>query len=85
MRALLVAALLFVGGGCCDFEEKEEGSVQCCKVCETGKPCGDSCIALNTTCRQGPGCACSAAQAEELYQVDDSEAESMEAATTVCR
>lgn len=31
---------------------------KCCRVCSTGKPCGDSCIARTTTCRQPPGCAC---------------------------
>ncbi len=31
----------------------------CCKVCRAGKPCGDSCIARDSVCRKGPGCACS--------------------------
>ncbi len=30
----------------------------CCKICKKGKPCGNSCIARNKTCRKGPGCAC---------------------------
>jgi len=30
----------------------------CCKVCTTGKPCGDTCIAKSDTCHVGPGCAC---------------------------
>lgn len=30
----------------------------CCRRCSTGKPCGNSCIARNKTCRVGPGCAC---------------------------
>ena len=30
----------------------------CCKVCTSGKACGDSCIAKNKTCHQPPGCAC---------------------------
>lgn len=30
----------------------------CCRRCSRGKPCGDSCIARNRTCRRGPGCAC---------------------------
>jgi beta-lactamase superfamily II metal-dependent hydrolase len=33
----------------------------CCKVCTTGKPCGDSCISSTLTCHVGPGCACSTA------------------------
>lgn len=32
----------------------------CCRVCTTGKACGNSCIARNRTCRQPPGCACNA-------------------------
>lgn len=31
----------------------------CCKVCTKGKPCGDTCINVNYTCHEGPGCACS--------------------------
>lgn len=27
----------------------------CCRVCTRGKPCGDSCIARNKTCRKGHG------------------------------
>ena len=30
----------------------------CCKHCTNSKPCGDSCIALNSTCHAGSGCAC---------------------------
>jgi uncharacterized protein YjdB len=30
----------------------------CCRVCTTGKPCGDTCIAANLTCRTAGGCAC---------------------------
>ena len=30
----------------------------CCRVCTTGKPCGDSCISRSYTCRRPPGCAC---------------------------
>lgn len=30
----------------------------CCKICTTGKACGDSCISRNYTCRQPRGCAC---------------------------
>lgn len=31
----------------------------CCRVCTTGKPCGDACISQNAVCRQPSGCACS--------------------------
>lgn len=30
----------------------------CCKVCDEGKACGDSCISESYTCHQDPGCAC---------------------------
>jgi hypothetical protein len=30
----------------------------CCKRCNKGKPCGDSCIAQTSTCKKGKGCAC---------------------------
>jgi len=33
-------------------------SQTCCKICTTGKACGDSCISQDKTCHQPPGCAC---------------------------
>ena len=30
----------------------------CCKHCSTGKPCGDTCIAVTDTCHTTGGCAC---------------------------
>ncbi len=30
----------------------------CCRICTTGKPCGNSCISRNYTCRRPSGCAC---------------------------
>lgn len=33
-------------------------SRSCCRVCTTGKACGNSCIARWKTCRVGAGCAC---------------------------
>lgn len=39
-------------------EEMPEPIRSCCKYCDKGKPCGDSCIARNKTCRVGRGCAC---------------------------
>lgn len=32
----------------------------CCKICTTGKACGDTCISRSYTCHKGPGCACNA-------------------------
>lgn len=31
---------------------------QCCRVCRTGKACGDSCISRDKTCHTSGGCAC---------------------------
>jgi len=30
----------------------------CCKHCTKGKPCGNSCIAASSKCKQPPRCAC---------------------------
>ncbi len=30
----------------------------CCRVCSTGKPCGDSCIDRDKACNTTGGCAC---------------------------
>lgn len=40
----------------------ETGERACCRVCSTGKACGDSCIARNRNCRRGAGCACNAGE-----------------------
>jgi hypothetical protein len=34
----------------------------CCKVCDVGKACGNSCISRSYTCHKGRGCACNASQ-----------------------
>jgi hypothetical protein len=34
------------------------GPSGCCKICTTGKPCGDTCIERTKSCDKGPGCAC---------------------------
>ena len=34
----------------------------CCKICRSGKACGDSCIARDETCTKPPGCACDASK-----------------------
>ena len=38
----------------------QEAQVTCCKVCRTGKACGNSCINRSYTCTKPPGCACDA-------------------------
>lgn len=55
MRWLVAFALLLAS---CEQDCKGGTQSACCKVCTTGKPCGDTCIAANDTCHQAPGCAC---------------------------
>jgi len=52
---------------CCDGDPPEgpppgpgpsPGDGSCCVYCDIGKPCGNSCIALEFECEVGPGCAC---------------------------
>lgn len=31
---------------------------KCCRICKSGKACGDSCISKDSTCHKAPGCAC---------------------------
>jgi hypothetical protein len=38
----------------------EKKGRSCCKFCENGKACGDTCIPRNRTCTDGRGCACNA-------------------------
>jgi hypothetical protein len=33
-------------------------AMYCCKICTTGKACGNSCISQDKQCHQPPGCAC---------------------------
>ena len=46
----------------CAHSSTATGEIQlaqgCCRVCTRGKPCGNTCINRNYTCRQPPGCAC---------------------------
>ncbi len=30
----------------------------CCRICTTGKACGNTCISRDKQCHVGPGCAC---------------------------
>ena len=32
----------------------------CCKMCERGKACGNSCISRSRSCHKDAGCACNA-------------------------
>lgn len=32
--------------------------IKCCRICSTGKACGNTCIAASKNCKKGRGCAC---------------------------
>lgn len=38
--------------------DTRSGSRSCCKVCKSGKACGDSCISSSKSCNTSGGCAC---------------------------
>jgi len=40
--------------------EQTQPARSCCRVCTTGKACGNSCINRDRQCHQPPGCACDA-------------------------
>jgi hypothetical protein len=35
---------------------------QCCKVCDKGQACGNSCISRAKQCHKGRGCACNSSE-----------------------
>ena len=47
-------------------EPQKAAPRRCCRVCRTGKACGNSCIARNRTCHQPPGCACNGEIADQV-------------------
>lgn len=38
--------------------EAEPEANECCRVCRSGKPCGDGCVPHDRQCSKPPGCAC---------------------------
>lgn len=44
--------------GCLNNAGGSTGGSSCCKICTTGKACGDTCIKKEFTCTTPPGCAC---------------------------
>jgi hypothetical protein len=55
--ALLALAATLVSGPSA-VETCAAAGWACCRVCSTGKACGNSCIARWKTCHKGKGCAC---------------------------
>lgn len=54
-----IVLLLAVGLlGSCEIPSTRRS---CCRVCESGKACGDSCISRSSTCNRPAGCACNGA------------------------
>jgi hypothetical protein len=37
-------------------------AAKCCKVCDKGQACGNSCISASKQCHKGRGCACNAGE-----------------------
>jgi hypothetical protein len=40
------------------MERKCTPEAECCRICDKGKACGDSCISRKYECHKGEGCAC---------------------------
>jgi hypothetical protein len=55
LAPLLLAGAIPVAGAC---SKADATGTSCCKICTSGKACGDSCIAAGSTCHAGAGCAC---------------------------
>jgi hypothetical protein len=55
MRWLFALAMLLAA---CEQDCASSQRGSCCKVCTTGKPCGDTCISEKDTCHTVGGCAC---------------------------
>lgn len=58
LLAALLLALVTVGGPVATAACGDSSGPNCCRVCRTGKACGDSCIPVENTCNTPPGCAC---------------------------
>lgn len=60
---VLAVVLLAFALGCGAFGQQPDNnepasSTGCCRHCKKGKPCGNSCISVKSTCRKANGCAC---------------------------
>ncbi len=58
LRNSLIALVLMFAAQGLNSCGSDTGTGSCCKVCTSGKACGDSCISASATCHEGPGCAC---------------------------
>lgn len=58
LMSLALAFLFAVFLAGCGSSSGGSGGGACCKICTTGKACGDTCISKSYSCNVGPGCAC---------------------------
>jgi len=58
LTGVVALTLAATGGPLACGGKSATGSSGCCKVCRTGKACGDTCIQASDTCHQPTGCAC---------------------------
>jgi hypothetical protein len=36
--------------------------IKCCRICDKGQACGNTCIAADKNCHKGRGCACNVSE-----------------------
>ena len=72
MRSIALAATLLLSVTACNWLPEADAAKrtctdrsQCCKVCDRGNACGNTCIPANRACHKGRGCAC---DVEELCE-----------------
>ena len=58
LSLLLLFPVALAGGSAALTGCDTAGGGECCRICETGRACGDSCISRSSSCNAGPGCAC---------------------------
>ncbi|MBO6938019.1 MAG: hypothetical protein JJ863_23820 [Deltaproteobacteria bacterium] len=64
MRRIAIAALFAALGSAPAFSAATTAAQgctprhMCCKVCNRGQACGDTCISRERQCQTPPGCAC---------------------------
>jgi len=58
LRMIAIAAPMLAVSASVPVLQGCGGGDSCCKHCDAGKACGDTCIAATDTCHVGSGCAC---------------------------
>lgn len=72
MRKVLVAvvAALCLTGGDVRARRSCVPAAQCCRICDNGKACGNSCIHAAFSCHKEHGCACNRSEVCEQLKRD---------------